>query len=456
MATVNESGRGVYDTLSLIFDFPDDEQRLWWHSTAPMFAAMLQTAGHNVHDQYRHLGIYKKNIIPFLGVYPTEGKGRWLSILTRYGIPFELSLNCSNSIVRYTYEPINEATGTDKDPYNTLAILESLQKLVQIQSGIDLEWFNYFKHELTLNGTESAYLRSNDLVNCQIKTQNKLALDLKGNQFALKVYIYPELKSTATGKSIHELIFGSVRKLSLEHPSIQPAFQVLDDYVASRNISAETGGEYSALQPRLLSCDLINPAKSRVKIYLLERTVSLSAMEDLWTLGGRRTDPSTMDGLDMVRELWNLLEMPAGLQAYPKPYLQLGKIPNEQLPSMANYTLHHNDPMPEPQVYFTVFGMSDFKVTNALTVFFERRGWNEMARKYRVFLQESYPNDDLESLNYLHTYISFSYRSNKPYLSVYLHTFESGHWPIFPDSPTAFDAYRRCDMASKKINLADY
>nr|AFO67567.1 dimethylallyl tryptophan synthase [Epichloe inebrians] len=449
MSTANGSGRSVYDTLSLIFDFINDEQRLWWHSTAPMFAAMLETAGHHVHDQYRHLGIFKKHIIPFLGVYPTKGKKRWLSVLTRYGIPFELSLNCSDSIVRYTYEPINGATGTDEDPYNTLAILESVQELVQIQSGIDLEWFSYFKHELTLNQTESATLRSNNLVDCQIKTQNKIALDLKGNQFALKVYIYPELKATATGKSIRDLIFGSVRKLSLGHTSIQPAFQALDDYITSRNISAEAGGEYSALHPRLLSCDLINPAKSRVKIYLLERTVSLSVMEDLWTLGGRRTDPSTMNGLDMVRELWNLLEIPAGLKVYPKPYLQLGKVPDEQLPSMANYTLHHNDPMPEPQVYFTVFGMNDLKITNALTVFFERRGWDEMARKYRVFLQESYPNDDLTSLNYLHTYISFSYRSNKPYLSVYLHTFESGHWPIFPNNPTAFDAYRRCDLSFK-------
>ncbi|KAG5963720.1 hypothetical protein E4U58_003446, partial [Claviceps cyperi] len=223
MSTASDLGSSVYGTLSLIFEFSSNEQRLWWHSTAPMFAAMLYDAGYNVHDQYRHLGIFKKHIVPFLGVYPTKDKERWLSILTRSGLPLELSLNCTDSVVRYTYEPINEVTGTDKDPFNTLAIMESVQKLAQIQAGIDLEWFNYFKDELTLDESESAILQSNELVKEQIKTQNKLALDLKESQFALKVYFYPHLKSIATGNSTHFLIFDSVFKLSQKHDSIQPA-----------------------------------------------------------------------------------------------------------------------------------------------------------------------------------------------------------------------------------------
>nr|ATW01296.1 DmaW [Claviceps gigantea] len=440
---------GVYETLSLIFDFPDHQHRLWWHSTAPMFAAVLHTAGYHVHDQYRHLGIFKKHIIPYLGAYPAEGKQSWASVLTRYGIPIELSLNCTESVVRYTYEPIHERTGTRDDPHNTLAILDSIQRLVQIQPGIDLAFFSYFKHELVLSASESAILDQNSSVKLPVRTQNKLALDLKGNQFALKVYFYPQVKSAATGISAHDLIFGSVANLSQKHSTIRPAFEVLCEYVASRDRRADAD---AALRARLLSCDLLDPAKSRVKIYLLEKTVSLSTMEDLWTLGGRRTDSSTMDGLELIRELWNLLEVPSGFFEYPKSDLRLGEVPDEQLPFMANFTLHHGNPMPEPQIYFTVFGMRDVQIANALTVFFQNHGYYEMAAKYRDFLHNSYPNDDFESLNYLHTYVSFSYRGNKPYLSVYLHTFESGHWPV--DSPTAFDAFRRCDLAFTKCNLA--
>jgi hypothetical protein len=127
-------------------------------------------------------------------------------------------------------------------------------------------------------------------------------------------------------------------------------------------------------------------------------------VEDLWTLGGRRNDHSTFAGFEMIKELWELLNMNPGLQAYPEPYLPLGTIPDEQLPSMANFTLHHNDPMPEPQVciliitlpwylltrvtiYFTVFGMNDMMVADSLTTFFERHGWAEMARKYKDSLK---------------------------------------------------------------------
>ncbi|KAG6175777.1 Tryptophan dimethylallyltransferase 2, partial [Claviceps purpurea] len=209
MSIAKDPGNSVYKTLNLILEFPSNEQRLWWHSTAPMFAAMLDNAGYSVHDQYRQLSIFKAHIIPFLGVYPTKDKKRWLSILTRCGLPLELSLNCTDSVVRYTYEPINEMTGTEKDPFNTLPIIGSVQKLAQIQAGIDLEWFSYFKDELTLDESESAILQDTELVKEQIKTQNKLALDLKESQFALKVYFYPHLKSVATGKSTHDLIFDS-------------------------------------------------------------------------------------------------------------------------------------------------------------------------------------------------------------------------------------------------------
>ncbi|KAG5951670.1 hypothetical protein E4U53_002540 [Claviceps sorghi] len=379
----------VYETLSLIFNFSNHEHRLWWHSTAPMFAALLRNAGYDVHDQYRHLGIFKKHIIPYLGIYPAEGRQTWTSVLTRYGIPVELSLNCTDSVVRYTYEPIDARTGTEDDPHNTLAILKNIQRLVEIQPGIDLAWFSHFRHELVLSASESATRDGHGSVKLPIRTQNKLALDLKGHGFALKVYFYPQVKSAATGILAHDLIFGSVRKLSQKHTTIQPAFEVLCEYVASRNRCAEAGGPHSALRARLLSCDLLAPAKSRVKVYLLEQTVSLSAMEDLWTLGGQRTDASAMDGLEFIRELWHLLEVPSGFLEYPESDLPLGQVPDEQLPSMGNFTLHHGNPMPEPQVYFTVFAMRDVKIANALTVFFQKHGYHEMATKYRAFLQDS-------------------------------------------------------------------
>lgn len=376
----NCSSSRVYKTITDFVNFPTHEQKLWWHSTAPMFAQMLQVAGYDLHLQYKILGIYLNHIIPFLGVYPTQTNARWLSILTRYGTPFELSLNCSNSLVRYTYEPINTATGTPKDPFNTHAIWDSLDRLIPLQKGINLEFLKHLKNDLTVNDHDSAYLLENNLVSGQIRTQNKLALDLKGDGFVLKTYIYPELKSLATGKSIKTLMFDSVFRLCRKYSSLETPLRRLEEYIDSRGLG-------STASPRLISCDLLDPNKSRVKIYLLERMVSLEAMEDLWTLGGRRKDALTFAGLEMIRELWKLIKLTPGLCEYPEPFLQLGMIPNEQLPLMANYTLHHNDPMPEPQVYFTTFGMNDGKVADALVTFFERQGWTYMAQTYKDSLR---------------------------------------------------------------------
>ncbi|RFU74759.1 dimethylallyl tryptophan synthase [Trichoderma arundinaceum] len=378
--TLNASHREVYTILSDVFDFPNEDQRLWWHSTAPMFAEMLETANYDVHAQYRHLHTFKKYVIPFLGVYPTNDRERWRSILTRYGIPFELSLNCSDSVVRYTFEPINATTGTIADPFNTHAIWENLQELMNTQESIDLEYFQHFKQHLTLNAQESTFLYETLTAKTDIMTQNKLALDLKGNKFLVKTYIYPALKALVTGKTTGELIFDSIRKLAAEHPNISPSLSILDEYVKSR-------GPNSTIDPRLLSCDLLDSSKSRIKIYISEQTVSFAAMQDLWTLGGRRRDPSTLAGLDMIQELWLLLRIPPGFRSYPKGYLPLRSSPDELLPSMANYTLLPNHELPEPQLYFAVFGMNDMAITNALTTFFERHGWSHMAKKYKDSLK---------------------------------------------------------------------
>ncbi|KGO40475.1 Aromatic prenyltransferase, DMATS type [Penicillium expansum] len=420
----NASHSYIYRVLSDILEFPDNEQRMWWHSVAPMFAEMLRACGYDIHEQYKILGIWKKAVIPFLGCYPTNDGPRWLSILTRYGTPFELSLNCSHRLVRYTFEPINAATGTDKDPFNTQAIWESLSQLRRLNGDVDTELFNHFKANLTVDNAESAHLVESNLAGSKIRTQNKLALDLQNGSFVVKAYFYPTLKSAATGRSITDLMLSSVRQqVQKWSPTLAQPLSVLEEYIEAR-------GPDSTASPRLLSCDLINPERARTKIYLLERQVSIEAMEDLWTLGGRRKSDSALAALDIIREIWSLIQLPPCLASYPSGYLPLGTVPDEQLPLMVNYTLRPDDPMPEPQVYFTTFGQNDLHVTNALTAFFERQGWTELAESYKENLRAYYPHADQETANYIHAYVSFSYRKGVSYMSVYLQTLETGDWPI--------------------------
>ncbi|KAL4875216.1 tryptophan dimethylallyltransferase-domain-containing protein [Aspergillus karnatakaensis] len=348
-----------------------------------------------------------------------------MSILTRYGTPFELSLNCSQSVVRFTYEPINNLTGTAEDPFNTHAIWDALAHLLPLQK-IDLEWFRKLKADLTLNTEESMKLHSTLVGDDIIRTQNKLAMDLNPDgTFVTKTYIYPALKALATGRSIHDLIFSSVRDLAKTCPSILPPLSTLEEYLNARALK-----ENNTATPRLMSCDLLKPTKSRIKIYVLEQTVSWESVTDLWTLGGRRQDSSTLTGLNLLHELWTLVQLPTAHIPYPGGFLPLDAEVNEQLPLMANFTLHHNDPMPEPQIYLTTFGMNDMAVTDALCAFFKRQGWDELAEGYKEEICSFYPHANHASLNNLHAYISFSYRKEKPYLSVYLQSLETGDWAV--------------------------
>ena len=372
------SHQQAYKDLSDYGEISDEEQRHWWHSVGPMFAEMLDMTGYSQADQRTHLHVFQNCVVPFLGAYPRNDRPRWMSILTRYGTPFELSLNCNDSVVRYTYEPIDHATGTAADPFNTHAIWGALKKLMALDPTVNTEYFCHFKRDLTLSPLESDLLRDNQLARSDIMTQNKLALDLNADgHFVVKTYIYPALKARATGQSTQNLIFNSVRSLTVGQPNVTAALGMLEDYV---NSQAHKG----TAQPRLLSCDLVDPSKSRIKIYISEQVVSLAALREMWTLGGRRNDPVNQAGFLLIQELWDLLRIPEGLRSYTEGYMPLGSMPgtDELLPGMANYTLHPDCPFPEPQVYFAVFGMKDMAIADALTVFFERHGWHDIARKY--------------------------------------------------------------------------
>ncbi|KAJ5263964.1 dimethylallyl tryptophan synthase FgaPT2 [Penicillium angulare] len=375
----NASHAEVYQSLSAAWSFSDENEKLWWHSTAPMFAHMLQSAEYMQQSQRQHLEIYKRVVIPMLGAYPVEDRPRWMSILTRYGTPFELSLNCSKNIVSYTYEPISLMTGTAQDPYNTNAIWEALHHLAVYQPGINLEWFSYFKKALTLTSEESAFLlKNNSLVGDQIKTQNKLSLQLdKDDDFTLKVYIYPALKSLVTKRSTQDLIFGAAHNLTKLYPTvtISTPLKVLEEYLKSR-------APNSTVKPCFLSYDLVEPPKSRIKIYLLEEQVTLTTLEDLWTLGGRRNDNSTVEGLKVLQELWNLINLTSKFCTYPVGYLSLSDTVNEQLPLLAGYTIHPDDPYPEPEIYFQTFGHRDQKLAKGLMTFFQQQGWTRIAKSY--------------------------------------------------------------------------
>ncbi|PYI20204.1 dimethylallyl tryptophan synthase [Aspergillus violaceofuscus CBS 115571] len=404
-------------TLSRSFAFSSNDEVKWWQSTAPMFARMMTAAKYDVHAQYRFLCIHREFVIPNMGPYPRKGQPmHWKSHLTRFGLPFELSFNYSKSLLRFAFEPLGPLTGSETDPYNTKQIHTVLRALKAVVADLDLDWFNHFVSELVVTDEEVENIRKNKLEIPCFKTQNKLAADLEPDgRIVFKAYIYPRIKSIASGTPKDQLMFNAIRKADPGGNSRAP-LAALQEFMASRS---------ATLIPHFLSCDLVEPSKSRIKLYCYETQLELDSIADIWTLGGRRTDPGTIAGLELLKELWQLLPITEGRCALPNCFYELGESPQEQLPLMTNFTLSPNSLLPEPQIYFPSFGQNDKVTADGLEAFFRRVGYEGMATTYASDLAAYYPDQNLADTTHVQAWISFSFRQNQPYMSTYLHTFEA-------------------------------
>lgn len=375
-------GDNIYKRLSQTFTFPNEDQEQWWHSTAPMFLNLLKAANYTREHITSQLTTYKECVIPHLGVYPVSPENRWRSVMAVYNLPFQLSFNCSGNVVRYAYDPVHAGSGTAEDPFNADAGWPALASMMHAQKGIDTRWFEHFYDTLVLDneGGKELLARGNWPAE-QPRTQTLLAVDLKGGKQAVKCYLYPQARAAYEGISVPELIYNSADLLARKHGSIRPALEQLKEYTATR-------GPELAL--RFVSCDMVDPAKSRLKLYFMQTHISLAELEHLWTLGGRRVDESAMEGLELLRELWEVLRLEdKDGKAQPAPCLDVGVPPEGQYPMLVNYTLHHDDDMPEPQVYIPLFGGRDARIVERLAEYFRRRGWDEMADRYGPAILDS-------------------------------------------------------------------
>lgn len=363
-----------FHVLNKAFCFSNRDHERWWNSTAQMFAVMMEKANYDIHVQYKFLCIYRELVIPALGPYPEKDQSmQWKSHLTRFGLPLELSFNYSRSLLRFTFEPLGPHTGTPEDPFNTKAIGPVLQAFKALIPQLDLQWFDHFRRALVVSDEEARSLHDASPPLPVFKTQSMLGVDLSpSGDMILKGYIYPRMKSIAAATPKEKLMLDAIKAADSQGRLLTP-LSILKELMAERAPS---------LMSHFISCDLLNPADSRIKVYCVERQLSLASIEGIWTLNGRRADPETLEGLRALRELWKVWPVTEGLCPLPDCFYEPRTSPHEQLPFMVNFTLSPNSLLPEPQIYFPAFGHSDKSVAEGLVTFFERKGWGGLAERY--------------------------------------------------------------------------
>ncbi|RAL08586.1 aromatic prenyl-transferase [Aspergillus homomorphus CBS 101889] len=420
--------RELYESLTRFASFPNEHQRKWWAHTGPMLVKMLHDSGYSRPHQLSYLYLLQQAVVPTLGVFPDPGHDdeRWWSALTPYGIPFELSWNVSQQIVRVTFDPIDETSGTPADVFSRRTAAQAIEHLARLDpQSIQLDRFRHFQRELCITDAEEQRLLHSGDYPAKARGQQQLSLDLgRDGAVNAKAYFYPGRKATATEIPARDLSFAAIEKLQV--PELAAPLHTLRCYLSSSTDHDDGMPKAPAgINHMLLACDVSAPAKSRIKYYVIDQEVSWARTADLWTIGGRRLagDSSELcqEGLDWLKQLWDLLQIPQGFRSDVWPKLVFGQPPTDAnlLTTFANYTLSPKSRFPEPQIYLITFGMNDLALAKALSEFYRRLGWEDLARTYVEKVQSYYPGSNLSRTNFIHEGVSFSYRDSKPYLSVY-------------------------------------
>ncbi|KZF25225.1 aromatic prenyltransferase [Xylona heveae TC161] len=398
------TARKPWQILQDALGFRNEDEHFWWETTASVLGCLLEKAGYDVHLQYQYLSLYYRYVLPSYGPRPLQpGVPHWKSFMCDDFSPFEPSWNWdgSKSIIRFSFEPINRASGTSADPFNQIKPREVLAEISDISAGLDTQWYDHFAREFFLPSETASIIRSR-LPEGEHMSQSFLAWDLNGGEASTKAYFFPILRSLETGRSTRDIVVDAITKLDSEKTSLRPSLTVLEDYMSS--LPTEWQAKYE-----MIAIDCTDPSKSRIKIYVRMPSMAFNKVRDMYCLGGRLHGPNVDAAMKILDDLW-----PRVL------YIPEGTGPDDELPSnthrtagaIFNFELKPGNPLPDPKLYLPVrhYAKSDLDIARGLQSFFRLQGWDEMADSYVEDLKNIFPTHDLANTAGSHTYLSYSYK----------------------------------------------
>ncbi|KAI2791648.1 Roquefortine prenyltransferase roqD [Penicillium oxalicum] len=367
-----------YGTLSRSLPFANLDQYRYWHAVAPMLGEMLARGNYSIHQQYGYLTLFAQVIVPKLGPFPSQ-QNIYKCLLGGTG-SVELSQNIQRRglTTRVAFEPTSYISSTGVDPFNRHAVHATLAELRSLgATQVDMELHHRLVTQLTLSDREEQRMSATQIAETVWRTQTLLALDLDPTgEITVKEYLYPGLKAQMMGKSVAELCFAAIR--SVDHEGcFTAALKAIEHHM-----QAQTQTDLY-----FLSCDLIDPAATRFKLYLMELDMRWAKVEEHWTMGGVLAGDEEIDrGLQMLRELWCEFGIIEGLRDEPERPSQPGD-PDTIVPFILNYEMTPNAPLPVPKFYFPLVGIPELKIAKVLTAFFERHDMADQAMVYEENLQ---------------------------------------------------------------------
>ncbi|KAL2858970.1 tryptophan dimethylallyltransferase-domain-containing protein [Aspergillus pseudodeflectus] len=414
-----------FDMLSKYISFPTLDQEQWWKATGPLLSRILAASGYPLDQQYQYLTFHHAQIVPRLGPYPA----RWISGVTRSGLPIEFSMNYQqhgggDPMVRIGLEPVDSYSGTGRDPFNQAPAADLLHALARLGiKGFDPQLYSLFAAEHTLTPSDIAAVKDTLL-----KSQHTFGFDFKDSGIVVKGYTFPGARAKARGVPIWDLIADTVTHVrdattttttndsKGNQLDCTDAFSLIRDYVSSK---PDLYHDFT-----LFSWDYIDPAASRLKYYCVSSDTTWARVEELWSLGGRAQSTAHTQGLPYLRKLWEILELQEGARRFwgEGSYSDDRVEEQHHAPMTWNYEMRGGEKVPLTKCYFPLYGMNDAACVGRIARFFEWMGWAERARAFAGVVRGFYPDLDISKTARLILWVSFAYTEKSGvYLSVYFH-----------------------------------
>lgn len=372
-------------------DSEDEHRRSWYQHIGKALGVLLYSADYSPEAQRRSVNFFKQLVAPNLGVFPATNSSltkAWESFMTDDGTPVELSWDWGTSdsrpTIRYSIEPIGLQAGTSVDPRNLLVGPIFQDRLNQSLPDIRLEWFDYFKD--FFDGKEKGELPNpNSSVIYKWYTFFKsffggrrdgetevlkdfqdhsssifYAFDLTESEITAKVYYFPKYRAISSGKSNLEVLLESMKGAPHSTKDNLEALSVFSNF---SNDPASKDLEYE-----MLAIDLIDPFKSRFKVYFRSRETSFESLCNIITLGGRIKSPNMQKGLEDLHSLWNAI---FGVNAPSTDPLK--EVNHRTAGMLYNVEFRIGDQFPVAKVYLPVrhYASSDAAVIRGLDEYFK-------------------------------------------------------------------------------------
>jgi DMATS type aromatic prenyltransferase len=329
---------------------------------------MLQFCSYNEAQQYQYLIFFYALVTPALGDFIDPKIGAEGNTLLSGAGKLELSLTftADESSVRLAFEPTGFMAGTHQDPFNCHAIRKLLTTL-QIAEGVQLnsDIFDTLTEALMISQQEQVVLRTSkqsEVDNLFYKTQNILALNLRGGSVFPDLYVYPQLKSIATNTPVQEMLLGTLHQLDTQG-RFSRGLELVEKYLQSTAASTS---------PMFLSYDLLPQAQATGRLFLSETQMTWDQICNLWTLGGTVPSP---DGLEALKALWEIISLTPGMRG-PADF-----------PLLFGMELLESPPFIQPQIGFPMTGKSEVETAEAAVQFFTWLGLTKHASAYMASLK---------------------------------------------------------------------